>query len=82
MSDLFGNHIVGFPTRRLILCMFVIFSYMFISDTFNIRRGIYSQKIKTVCHSIIINRSTFNVEQKFVLECLHCFYITCMTMYD
>ena len=20
MSDLFGNHIVGFPTRRLILC--------------------------------------------------------------
>ena len=22
MSDLFGNHIVGFPTRRLILCAF------------------------------------------------------------
>ena len=25
MSDLFGNHIVGFPTRRLIFNMFIYF---------------------------------------------------------
>ena len=25
MSDLFGNHIVGFPTRRLISCMSMLF---------------------------------------------------------
>ena len=24
MSDLFGNHIVGFPTRRLICCGLII----------------------------------------------------------
>ena len=26
MSDLFGNHIVGFPTRRLILMIMFLFS--------------------------------------------------------
>ena len=24
MSDLVGNHIVGFPTRRLIFCLFIV----------------------------------------------------------
>ena len=27
MSDLFGNHIVGFPTRRLICVYYYIFSF-------------------------------------------------------
>ena len=37
MSDLFGNHIVGFPTRRLIFfSWFAIFhlSYLYITTTF------------------------------------------------
>ena len=33
MSDLFGNHIVGFLTRRLISCLYLICHYIIVSLT-------------------------------------------------
>ena len=32
MSDLFGNHIVGFPTRRLKLCVINIYKILLIFE--------------------------------------------------
>ena len=71
MSDLFGNHIVGFLTRRLIICFVVLVAvgWMVYVVRFNYGKGkLYSGNIREG-HSV----KSINVNS--LLLAIFCFYI-------
>ena len=87
MSDLFGNHIVGFPTRRLILQVLFLYDYLLqavVESYCGIQRRqepvqTHSQEVAFILYSDLYFDDTFLVyyEQKgtvkFILNSKHSF---------